>query len=119
MSIRISKYFTKEEMSCKCGCGNCSVDSLFLAKLDEAREIAGVPFIITSGVRCPHHNAEVGSTSRNHVEGKAADIRAVDGPTRGKILEGLYRAGFKRIGIAKTFIHADTMDKVESCWLYT
>jgi len=60
----------------------------------------------------------VGSTSENHPRGKAADIRALNGPTRGKILKGLYGAGFTRIGIRKDFIHCDTMDEVESCWLY-
>ncbi|MFH2000720.1 MAG: peptidase M15, partial [Planctomycetota bacterium] len=60
----------------------------------------------------------VGSTSKNHTSGKAADIKATDGPTRGKILKGLYRAGFQRIGVAKDFIHADSMDEVESAWFY-
>jgi len=105
------------EMRCPC-CGEIIIDEAFFVRLNLARDIAGVPFVINSGYRCPRHNAEVGSTSRNHIEGKAVDIRASDGPTRGKILKGLYKAGFERIGIHKTFIHADTMDKVESCWLY-
>uniref|UniRef100_A0A6M3JEP6 Putative peptidase n=1 Tax=viral metagenome TaxID=1070528 RepID=A0A6M3JEP6_9ZZZZ len=96
------------------------MDALFLVQLEKAREIAGVPFIVTSGYRCEKHNAEVGSTSNNHTSGKAADIKADDGPTRGKILKGLYLAGFRRIGISfkGNFIHADSMDKIESCWSY-
>jgi hypothetical protein len=90
----------------------------FMEMIEEAREIAGVPFVINSGYRCPEHNKAVGSTSTNHTSGKAADIQATDGPTRGKILKGLYSAGFKRIGIAKDFIHADITDSVESAWLY-
>jgi uncharacterized protein YcbK (DUF882 family) len=94
------------------------MDAIFLVMVNNAREYAGVPFIINSGYRCEKHNREVGSQSANHPSGKAVDIRATDGPTRGKILKGLYRAGFTRIGIGKDFIHADTMDEVESCWLY-
>jgi uncharacterized protein YcbK (DUF882 family) len=105
------------ELRCPC-CGEIIIDDAFLARLRLAREIAGVPFVVTSGYRCERHNKEVGSSSRNHVEGKAADISAIDGPTRGKILKGLYKAGFERVGIARTFIHCDTMDAVESCWLY-
>jgi len=113
----MSEKITLEELKCPC-CGEVHIDSIFLHKLRQAREIAEVPFIINSGYRCENHNKEVGSTSRNHVEGKAADIKAIDGPTRGKILKGLYKAGFVRIGVSKTFIHCDTMDAVESCWLY-
>jgi len=110
-------YFKVEEFACKC-CGKHPIDALFLAQLEKARGMAGVPFVITSGYRCPTHNAAVGSTSKNHTSGKAADIKATDGPTRGKILKGLYRAGFQRIGVAKDFIHADSMDEVESAWFY-
>ena len=109
---------TLEEMQCRCGCGKKDIDLHFLWRLRLARDLANTPFNITSGVRCEKHNKEVGSTSRNHVEGHAADISATSGPVRGKILKGLYNAGFTRVGIHDTFIHVDDMDLVESCWLY-
>lgn len=110
----------RSEFACKCGCGKVVVESITFAMFCNAREIAGVPFIINSGYRCPAHNKAVGSTSANHTSGRAADIKATDGPTRGKILKGLYLAGFRRIGIdfKRGFIHADSMDDVESCWDY-
>ena len=108
---------TREEFACK-HCGALVLDSIFFMMITEARVIADTPFIINSGYRCPEHNRRVGSVSQNHVNGKAADIKAVDGPSRGKILKGLYQAGFTRIGIREDFIHCDTMDEVESCWLY-
>ena len=111
------KYFKRDEFACK-HCGDNEIEDDFLEMLDRAREISGVPYIINSGYRCPIHNANVGSTSKNHTSGKAADIRAVDGPTRMKIIKGLILAGFKRIGLHKTFIHADIMDAVESAWFY-
>jgi hypothetical protein len=94
------------------------MDDDFLRSIDFARDCAGVPFRINSGYRCPKHNREVGSTSLNHVSGKAADISCTTGPVRMKIIAGLIQAGFHRIGIAKTFVHADSMDEVESLWLY-
>lgn len=92
----------------------------FLKMLEVAREISDVPYHIISGYRCPAHNKAVGSTSTNHTRGMAADIMATDGPTRGKILRGLYLAGFRRIGISFEggFIHCDINDGPESCWLY-
>ncbi len=114
---------SREEFACKgkncCG-GKVILDAIFFAMLSRARVMADVPFVIKSGYRCPKHNADVGSTSQNHVSGRAADIQVKDNYTRGRILFGLYRTGFTRIGIYKEkgFIHADSMDDVESCWLY-
>ncbi len=99
-------------------CGNLQMDSAFFSRISRARVIADTPFLINSGYRCPVHNAAVGSTSSNHTSGRAADIAAIGGPARGKILKGLYAAGFTRVGIGKTFIHCDTSEDVESCWLY-
>ena len=94
------------------------MDALFLAQIDNAREYAGLPFIISSGWRCVKHNKEVGSTSNNHTSGKAADIQCLNGPDRIKMVLGLTRAGFRRIGIKRSFIHADSMDDIESMWIY-
>lgn len=113
----MAEKITTKEMACRC-CGEIKVDMQFLAQLRRAREISGVPYIINSGYRCPKHNKAVGSTSQNHVMGRAADIKATDGPTRGRILKGLYKAGFVRVGIRKDFIHVDNMPLAESCWLY-
>lgn len=115
------KYFKLSEFKCKCNkCGDPPMDRAFLMMLDSAREVSNVTYTIVSGYRCSVHNKAVGSTSTNHVRGMAADIKAVDGSTRGKILKGLYRAGFIRIGISfkDGFIHADINDGPESCWDY-
>jgi zinc D-Ala-D-Ala carboxypeptidase len=112
------KYFKPDEFACKCGCGDRIMDAIFLGMLDNAREYAGVPFIINSGKRCEKHNKTCGSTSDNHPSGRAVDIKCLYGPDRLKIVMGLIRAGFRRIGIRKDFIHADTMDEIESMWLY-
>jgi hypothetical protein len=90
----------------------------FLEKLDEARDIAGIPFVISSGKRCPKHNKEVGSTSTNHTLGVASDIRCTNGPARFKIIKALIEVGFSRIGVAKTFIHCDANMLPSSIWFY-
>jgi len=114
------KYFSLREFRCRC-CGKVEIDPELVDRLDKAREIAGVPFFITSGYRCPKHNAEVGgSPTSAHLKGKAADIRVHNNYDRYKILEGLIKAGFKRIGIAEKFIHAD-IDETKPqyvVWLY-
>ena len=118
------KYFNLYEkgMFCPC-CGESKMDIDFLLRLDKARMITDAPFNINSGYRCPEYNQnfknpKTGKASLNHPSGHAVDIKCLTGPKRGKILKGLYRAGFTRVGIRKDFIHADDMDKVESCWLY-
>ena len=93
----------------------------FLQKLDEARHLGGVPFIINSGVRTASRNRIVGgSENSSHLTGWAADIQATTSNRRYLILSALIRAGFTRIGIAETFIHVDMdPDKVRNVsWLY-
>jgi uncharacterized protein YcbK (DUF882 family) len=110
--------FKLEEFNCPC-CGHNKMTQEFQDMIDEARRIAVVPFHINSGYRCEKHNKEVGSKSVNHTSGQAADIRCTDGQSRFKIIHALMRAGFKRIGIAKTFIHADCVkDSPTSIWFY-
>lgn len=114
------KNFQLTEFACK-HCGEVKMNAYFLDKLDNARDIAGVPFTINSGYRCPAHNKAIGSTSQNHPQGRAADIKAEDRAIRMKILTGLILAGFRRIGVHPKFIHVDSMDYAgspESCWFY-
>ena len=114
------RNFDISEFACRC-CGENHMDELFLEKLDLARDIAGIPFAINSGYRCPKHNKAVGSSSNNHTSGCATDIKAEDSVTRMRVLRGLIKAGFERVGLHKSFIHADTMDAVgkpEACWFY-
>jgi len=111
------KHFQLNEFNCPC-CEKQHMDAQFLAQLDNARDYAGTPFFLTSGYRCEKHNKEVGSTSINHTSGKASDIRCIEGPLRVRIVHALLKAGFRRLGVGKTFIHVDSTDQVESIWLY-
>lgn len=111
-------HFRIREFRCRCGCGQVQMNARFLEMIDEARRLAGIPFVVTSGFRCEAHNAAVGSTSTNHTKGLAADIACSGGPVRYDMVAALIKAGFRRIGLAKTFIHADINDGPGSIWLY-
>jgi uncharacterized protein YcbK (DUF882 family) len=114
-------YFDESEFECKCGCGLNNVNQALIEDLNVARHIAGIPFVITSGSRCEAHNKNSGgSRTSSHLGGYAADIRADDSEERFKVLEALITAGFKRIGIAKHFIHVDndTRKPQGITWLY-
>lgn len=64
--------------------------------LDQARELACVPFVITSDVR---------PGSPEHVLGCAVDIRCHDSSTRFRILKAVMRVGFRRVGVYDRHIH--------------
>ena len=107
----MSKYFKEIET-------NMSKEFLFV--LDEAREIAGIPFIINSAYRSPEHPLSIKNPSSSHIKGLAVDIKATDSKTRFKIVQALMTVGFTRIGIADTFIHVDLdLDKTKNViWTY-
>lgn len=80
----------------------------FLTMLDNARELAKIPFEINSGFRTDFHNKRVGGVeSSSHLKGYAADISCNQSKERYRIISSLLSVGFNRIGVAKTFIHVD------------
>jgi len=114
-------YFSLSEFDCpSLPNSGKNMDLQFLTKLESARKIAGIPFKITSGYRTADHNETVGGVpNSSHLIGVAADIAVGSGNERYVILNALIRAGFKRIGVAKTFIHCDTdLNKHNSVWTY-
>ena len=85
-----------------------------LEMLDEAREEAGVPFIITSGVRKPKKNQKAGGADDSaHMRGLAVDISIPNSHARYKILRGLILVGFHRLGIYDLHIHADCDESLD------
>ena len=101
--------------------GEAHVKQELVALLDEAREIAGVSFVITSGFRTPEHNRRVGGVPGSaHTKGLAADIAAPDSRAKHAIVSALIKAGCGRLGVGNTFVHADVdLDKPWPClWTY-
>jgi uncharacterized protein YcbK (DUF882 family) len=92
-----------------------------LDALQQARTLAGIPFLITSGYRCPIHNRKVGGVEDSaHTRGLAVDIKLIDTKTAFTIVKALIRAGFERIGIGSGFVHADidTSKPAPTFWVY-
>jgi len=105
------KYFKESEFYCPCGCG-LNIDDMdedVVRDLDIARSRAGLPFVLTSTVRCKAYNATLKNASKtsSHPDGYAVDILCESSYHRFKIVTALMSAGFTRIGIGANFIHAD------------
>jgi len=90
--------------------------------LDKTRELAGIPFVITSGFRTKEENDKLPDAVPDsaHLDGLAADIKCLDGASRWKIVTAALQAGFKRIGIGKNFVHLDVdlLKPQETIWHY-
>lgn len=114
-------HFTAREMACK-HCDAVKVDETFMDKMDQLRSNLGFPISISSGYRCPDHNAKVSTTGRDgpHTTGKAADPQ-VSGERAFKLMAEALRLGFKGIGLSQKgphgsrFVHVDTLENGPGC----
>jgi len=108
-------HFKIREFRCRCGCNDNvrngpekHMNPGFLLKLDKARELADVPFSLTSAYRCPIYNKTIGAEpTSSHVKGCAVDIKVTNSNKAFKILKSLLDVGFTRVGIGPGFIHVD------------
>lgn len=105
-----SKYFKRREFKCKCGeCRYEAVDCELLEVLEDVREWADGPVSITSGIRCPDHNAAVGGApDSQHVHGLAADIKVkdIDPDEVYRYLDSKYPDKYG-IGVYNNWVHID------------
>ena len=70
----LTKNFSKSEFACPC-CGRVKIEDKLVKALQKLRDLAGSPIRITSGYRCPDHNARIGGAVNSaHLFGKASDI---------------------------------------------
>lgn len=117
--MRLSEHFRRAEFRCKCGrCGFDTVDAQLLKVLDQVRLRFGAPVVITSGCRCPEHNARVGgSKGSQHLYGRAADfvVRGVEPAEVYRFLIDTYpdRYGF---GLYSGWVHCDTRSNGPARW---
>lgn len=69
-------HFTEREFRCQCGCGLLNTQEPLLDLCEDIRaKFGGKPFGVTSGTRCPKHNAETPGSVANskHCTGAAVD----------------------------------------------
>lgn len=107
----LTEHFTTDEFKCKhCGL-MVKIDQQLLEKLEKLRELSGGPIVVTSGYRCPQHNAAIGGARDSyHVKGMAADIKSA-GISPEKLAEMADKIGFSGIGIYASWVHLDTREK--------
>ena len=103
------KYFSYKEFDSPDSKGSGELMDLeFLSMLDAARKIYGKPMRINSGYRTESHNKKIGGVSKSsHLKGLAADISCKSSSDRFEMLQAFIKVGFKRIGVAGSFIHVD------------
>ena len=82
--MKISENFDDSEFRCKC-CGKLpegGMNPKLIELLQSIREKLGKSISITSGYRCPKHNAELDGAAKHsqHMEGTAADITVAGMP---------------------------------------
>lgn len=88
-------YFTDEETA--------GLDAELVAMADRARHRAGIPFVLTCGVRSPDANAAVGGVADSaHLNGHAMDFRCDSSVECFKIVATFLAEGAQRIVIGIT-----------------
>lgn len=113
-------YFVPEEFKkCTPSCSIGLMSEDLLIALDKAREISGYPFIVNSAYRSiAWEKAHGRKGTSSHTKGLAVDLHCESAVVRFYMVYGLIKAGFRRIGIYPTFIHADLdTSKVSAIWL--
>lgn len=122
------ELFTSDELRCRCQRSECdardTVVPEMLDRLYRAREVYNAPMIVTSGLRCAWWNAKesIGGviSGGEHVAGEAVDIQCVTSQEHYFMLRAAFAAGFRRLGIAKAFVHfgVSTTLTQDVQWLY-
>ena len=123
MSIDWSRYpnFTREEFTCRCGCGRNEMRPELVERLQALRSAYGKPMHITSGYRCPQHPVEAARAQPGmHATGLAADIGIRDSEAVA-LLRLALDAGFRGVGVqqkgSKRFLHFD-LRETPTIWSY-
>jgi uncharacterized protein YcbK (DUF882 family) len=124
------QYFEIEELRCRCGCGRCSMNADFMARIVGLRRAVGFPFIVTSAFRCEAYDRNIAPgifAPRPHVLGKAMDINVYQGRALTLVRAALDH-GFTGIGLAQKgelrsrFVHLDTCTAADglrpTIWTY-
>lgn len=113
------RYFSAQELACRCGQPDCPQQPMhpdFMHRLDRLRLYLGRPLVVVSGYRCPAYNQRVATTGPQgpHTTGRAVDI-AVNGMLTFQLLGQAIGLGFTGFGLkqsgdpAARFVHLDDL----------
>lgn len=108
----LSPHFSLDEFACP-HCGKADPDPDLINVLEDVREAFGRAVVVTSGYRCPEHNAAVGGAKHSrHLTNEAADIVVAGASTKavGDYLESQYPDRYG-LGVAHKFVHIDVRPK--------
>lgn len=107
------EFFHRKEFACKCGqyCDGypAETNETLVRCADRIRKTFGCPMLVSSGLRCPRHNANSGGVSNSrHLTGKAMDF-CVPGKTAAQVLEVVRRQPEIRYAYAidEAYVHMD------------
>jgi hypothetical protein len=108
------KYFDRSEFKCKCGGRYCKgfpaePDKKLITVADRVRGHFGTAALVSSGVRCKTHNANVGGVANSrHLTGKAMDF-CISGKSAAQVLAYVQKQPEIRYSydIDGTYIHMD------------
>ncbi len=100
------KYFTTQELKCKCNkCNEVVYNQELLNILDEVREELGESIIVNSCCRCANHNKNIGGSPKSrHLHGNAVDLHIKNNNYRFRLMKLLLNKGVS-ILVYRTFIH--------------
>lgn len=108
----LTPHFSTDELACKCGCGLLP-PMRSIERLERVRVKAGFPFPITSGARCPDHNAKVSGTGRTGPHTRGAFDIGLRGAQALTVMRLALEEGFTGIGVsqkgATRFLHLDDL----------
>ena len=119
-ALEFSRHFTRNELVCRCGCGQVAMDRGFMALLERVREIYGRPMVLTSAYRCIVHDEAIGRARGRagaavHTTGRAVDVLVYGGHAR-RLIEIAGMVGMAGIGVAQRgeigsrFLHLDNLE---------
>lgn len=108
------KYFTFEEVRCRCGRPECDAPVSLIPelgdRLDTLRERLGRPLVITSGLRCAWQNERTPGAVpfSGHCDGTEVDFACKMSRERYAVLAALFQGArplFPRIGLYARHVH--------------
>lgn len=121
LNAPLGRFFNSSEFDCKCKNPSCTITRISLYTLLKAIELRDRwgALRVTSGYRCPSHNAAVGgSPNSQHMKGTAIDVIPLTTP-----LDEFKKALFKDhrdipgLGLNYTsFVHIDFREGQKSRW---